>query len=60
MYLYYFTAASTVKFSQLIYSIVEDNGPLKPVLILSHSLSINVTIQVVDSNNTAVGEQLDN
>ena len=46
---------STVMFSQLTYSAAEDNGPLQPVLILSNSLSTNITIQVVDVNETAVG-----
>ena len=48
--------ASTVKFSQLTYSAAVYNGPLQPVLILSNSLSINITVQVLDSNDTAVGE----
>ena len=53
---HHFIAGSNVIFSLLAYSIAEDNGPLQPVLILSNSLSTNVTVQVVDINNTAVGK----
>lgn len=48
--------ASNVKFSQSSYSTAEDDGPLKPVLILNNSLTTNITIQVRDNNNTATGE----
>ena len=47
---------STIKFSQVTYSSVEDNGPLQPELILSNPLSTNVTVQVGDKDDTAIGE----
>ena len=48
--------ASAVKFSQLTYSVAEHNGSLQPVLILSNVLSTNITIQILDESNTAIGK----
>ena len=48
--------ASTVEFSQLTYSIDENNGPLQPVLMLSNVLSTNITIQITDDSDTAIGK----
>ena len=53
---YYLTVA-TVSFQQSTYSINEnDDEPLKPVLILSKVSSVNVTVQVIDNGDTAMGK----
>ena len=52
----YYTAA-TVSFKQSTYSIHEnDDDLLKPVLVLSKVSSFDITVQVRDNSNTAVGE----
>lgn len=48
--------ATIVKFSQLTYSTAENNGPLQAVLILNNTLSYNITLQITDNNDTAIGE----
>ena len=50
--------ASTVNFTQLICSVAEHVGPLQPALIVSNPLTADLTIQVTDKNNTAIGEYM--
>ena len=45
-----------VSFSQSTYSINEDVGSIQLTLVLSNSLSTDITVQVVDDDNTATGE----
>lgn len=54
MYIYF--ADATVAFNQLQYSIVEGNGPLKPLLVLSNPSSTNITIRIANDDGTATGK----
>ncbi|XP_065884189.1 uncharacterized protein [Dysidea avara] len=45
--------STTVSFSQLTYSVDEDDGPAQPVLVLSNPSSTDITVQVRDTGNTA-------
>ena len=36
----------TVSFTQLAYTVYENNGTLQPELILSNPLSVNVTVEI--------------
>ena len=47
-------------FNQAVYVIDENNGPVKPVLVLSNSLSADLTVQVSTSSQTASGKLLCN
>ena len=50
----YHTAA-TVSFSQSVYTINENEGPVEPVIVLSNPSSTDVTVQVTDGGGTATG-----
>ena len=45
-----------VNFEELTYSVDEDDGTVELVLLLSDSLSTDVTIQVVTTDGSATGE----
>ena len=45
-----------VTFSQSTYTVNENDGPAQPVLVLSSSLSTNITIEVSTIDVTANGE----
>lgn len=40
-----------------MYSVRENGGPVQPVLVLSNPVSFDVTLQVTDSENSAMGKQ---
>ena len=44
-----------MNFSHSAYSINEDSGPLQPVLVLSNPSSTNITVEVFNTNITALG-----
>ena len=46
----------TVMFSQSLYSVYENAGVVKPVLVLSNPSSVGITIQVSDVQDGATGE----
>ena len=46
---------ATVRFGQSAYSIIEDNGMIQPILILSIPSSFDITIQVEDNPLNATG-----
>ena len=50
------TIDTTITFSQSTYSVDENNGSVRIVLVLSNPSSTDITVQVRDSNNTATGE----
>lgn len=53
----FYYAVGTITFEHSAYSANEnDVDPIKPVLILSHVLSMDITVQVVDNSNTAMGK----
>ena len=54
--MYSTNVATTVSFSQLTYSVDEDDGPAQPVLVLSNPSSTDITVQVRDTGNTATSE----
>ena len=43
----------TVSFNQSAYSVAEDNGPARPLLVLSNPSSLDITVQVLDNSVTA-------
>ena len=48
--------ATTVKFNHSAYSINEDSGPLQPVLVLSNPSSTDITVEVFNTNISAIGK----
>ena len=48
--------AITVMFSQSMYSVDEDTGVTRPVLILSNISSSDITVEVFSTYGTATGE----
>ena len=53
----FYYAVGTITFEHSAYSANEnDADPIKPVLILSHALSMDITVQVIDNSNTAMGK----
>ena len=55
VYSYHFVDI-VVNFEEFTYSVDEDNGTVELVLLLSDSLSTDVTIQVVTTDGSATGE----
>ena len=56
VYVFTFSIAITVRFSQTAYSIDEDDGPAQPTLVLSNPSSIAITVQVTSGGGSATGE----
>ena len=48
--------ATTVNFSHSAYSVNEDSGSVQPVLVLSNPSSTDITVEVFDTNITALGK----
>ena len=55
-YVVYHLLATTVMFSEIIYSVNEDSGSVQPVLVLSNSTSNDITIEVLNIDGSAFGE----
>ena len=53
-----FTIASIVYFNQSNYTVNEKNGVVKPVLVLTSLVSIDLSVEVKSKNMTAKGEYL--
>ena len=51
-----YSTAATVSFSQSMYSVGENEGPVQPVLVLSNPSSTDVTVRVADRGDTVTGE----
>jgi len=47
-----------VAFDQSTYSVDEDDGPAQPVLVLSNSLSTDITISVFSTDGSATGKNM--
>ena len=45
-----------VAFDELIYSVDENSRLVQPILVLSNPLTTDITIQVLDNNDTAASE----
>ena len=45
-----------MKFNHSRYSVNEDSGPVQPVLVLSNPSSTDITVEVFNTNITALGE----
>ena len=45
-----------MRFDQSTYRVNEDAGPAQPVLVLSNPSSTDITVQVIDTENTATSE----
>ena len=48
--------AATVSFSQSTYSVGENNGVLQPMLTLSNPSSTDITVEVLSSDESAIGK----
>ena len=48
--------ATTVKFNQSVYHVIEDSGSANTTLVLSNRLSSDITVEVYTTNITASGE----
>ena len=48
--------AITVMFSQSLYSVDEDTGVTQPVLVLSNVSSTDITVEVFNTDGSAIGE----
>ena len=51
-----FYLLTTVSFSQSTYSIDEDDGPFRPVLVVSHVFLTDVTVRVLSNDGSATGK----
>ena len=47
---------ATVSFNEPAYSVNENEGSARPVLVLSNPSSTDVTVHVIDSDGSAMGE----
>ena len=47
----------TVSFNQSTYSVNENSGPVQPVLVLSSPSTVNISVQIMNNDNTASGKQ---
>ena len=52
----YNVAAITVFFNQSSYNVVESDGSVQLVLVLSNSSSTDITINIFNNNGSAFGE----
>jgi len=48
--------ATTMMFGESKYRVDEDDGPAKPVLVLSNPSSFDITVQVTSNDITATGK----
>ena len=51
-----FATSLNVSFSQSSYSVNENDGVVQPVLVLSESSLINITVQIESRSITATGK----
>ena len=49
------SVATSIRFSQTMYSKAENEGPIEIKLVLNNTLPDDVTVQVVSNDNTATG-----
>ena len=49
-------SAIIVSFSQVSYNINESDGRIQPTLLFSNPSSSDITLQVEDTSNTAIGK----
>ena len=52
----FYLLAITVMFNQSTYSVDEDAGPARPVLVLSNPSSMAFNVQVTNTDGSAIGE----
>ena len=48
-----------MSFNESSYSVIESDGPVQPVLILSNSSSSDITVYVFNTDDSAYGEIID-
>ena len=51
-----FTVGSIVTIELSTYSVDEDDGPAKPVLVLTNPSSTDITVQVRDTQDSAISK----
>ena len=54
--LLFFLLAITVMFNETMYFVDENTGPAQPVLVLSNPSSMTFTVQVTNTDGSAIGE----
>ena len=52
--------AITVMFNQTMYSVIEDAGPARPVLVLSNPSSFEFSVNVTNTDGSATGKYCSN
>ena len=52
---FHISVVTTVSFENRTYSVDEDAGAVQPVLVLSSTLSVNVTLQILNIDGIATG-----
>ena len=57
---YFYHVAVSVFFNKSSYNVKENNALVQPVLVLSNPSSIDIAVQVVNTDISATGEQLGN
>ena len=56
MYHVIYYVVITVAFNQSTYSVNENSGPVQPVLVLSNLSTIDITVEIMNNDNTAIGK----
>ena len=46
----------TVSFNQSTHAVNENGGPLKPVLVLSNPSTFDITVEIMNNDNTAMSK----
>ena len=57
-YCHVYYLALSVNFSQTVYSVDEDKGPVQPVLTLSVLSTIDITVKVFSNDGSATGKNM--
>ena len=52
----YCPTAITVMFTEIVYSVIENNGPAQPVLVLSNPSATSFDVTVTNTDGSATGE----
>ena len=56
MYDFVYLLVIAISFDQSTYTVNENGGPLKPVLVLSNSSTFDITVHIMNNDNTATGK----
>ena len=59
-FIYIVPMTINISFNESVYCINEPDGPVQPILVLSNSLSSDITVQVLNIDLTATGKYMNN